>query len=207
MPAIGSLVTFSPNTYIKSSDVNANFSAIVSAFNTSAVLTDLAKTITVAHTFSQGATFSGGTVNFSGATVSNLTANITGNATGSAATVTAAAQPAITSLGTQAHDLLFVDATYDIGKIGATRPRDFFTSRNITAGQDCLAVRHLEHGDAVGGASNANARLAGSLGTLGFFNTASAGIQTVTGSRGSNAALASLLAALSAYGLIVNSSS
>lgn len=104
MPNIGSMVTFSPNTYIKSADVNANFSAIVSAFNTSAVLTDLARTITVAHTFSQGATFSGGTVSFSGAAVTNLTANITGNVTGnvsgSAATVTAAAQPAITSVGT-----------------------------------------------------------------------------------------------------------
>ena len=39
-------------------------------------------------------------------------------------------------LGTNhlAHDLLFVDATYDIGKSGATRPRDFFLSRNATIG-------------------------------------------------------------------------
>lgn len=33
-----------------------------------------------------------------------------------------------------AHDLKFVDATYDIGKSGATRPRDFFLSRNATIG-------------------------------------------------------------------------
>ena len=31
-------------------------------------------------------------------------------------------------------DLLFVDATYDIGKSGATRPRDLFQSRNATIG-------------------------------------------------------------------------
>lgn len=33
-----------------------------------------------------------------------------------------------------AHDLKFVDATYDIGKSGATRPRDLFLSRNATIG-------------------------------------------------------------------------
>lgn len=33
-----------------------------------------------------------------------------------------------------AHDLKFVDATYDIGKSGATRPRDLFLSRNFTLG-------------------------------------------------------------------------
>lgn len=33
-----------------------------------------------------------------------------------------------------AHDLLFTDATYDIGKTGATRPRDGFFSRNMTIG-------------------------------------------------------------------------
>ena len=33
-----------------------------------------------------------------------------------------------------AQDLLFVDATYDIGKSGASRPRDLFQSRNATIG-------------------------------------------------------------------------
>lgn len=32
------------------------------------------------------------------------------------------------------HDLKFVDATYDVGKSGATRPRDGFFSRNVTVG-------------------------------------------------------------------------
>jgi hypothetical protein len=31
-------------------------------------------------------------------------------------------------------DLLFVDALYDIGKTGASRPRDLFLSRNETVG-------------------------------------------------------------------------
>lgn len=31
-------------------------------------------------------------------------------------------------------DLLFTDATYDIGKTGATRPRDLFASRNVAVG-------------------------------------------------------------------------
>lgn len=42
---------------------------------------------------------------------------------------------------------------------------------------------------------------------IGFFATSPAAKQTVTGSRGGNAALASLLTALAAYGLITNSSS
>lgn len=33
-----------------------------------------------------------------------------------------------------AHDLKFTDATFDIGKSGATRPRDLFISRNATIG-------------------------------------------------------------------------
>lgn len=37
----------------------------------------------------------------------------------------------LTALG---HDLKFTDATYDIGKSGATRPRDGFFSRNLTVG-------------------------------------------------------------------------
>lgn len=44
-------------------------------------------------------------------------------------------------------------------------------------------------------------------GTVGFNNTAPIAKPTVTGSRGSNAALASLLTELANYGLIINSSS
>lgn len=38
--------------------------------------------------------------------------------------------------GTLAGDLKFTDATYDIGKAGATRPRDGFFSRHVTVGGD-----------------------------------------------------------------------
>jgi hypothetical protein len=38
-----------------------------------------------------------------------------------------------------AHDLKFTDATYDIGKSGATRPRDLFLSRNLTVGGGQIA--------------------------------------------------------------------
>jgi hypothetical protein len=37
-------------------------------------------------------------------------------------------------------DLLFVDATYDIGKAGATRPRDLFLSRDETVGGTLLVT-------------------------------------------------------------------
>ena len=49
------------------------------------------------------------------------------NAGGTALEATAA-------LPTLQGDLLFTDATYDIGKSGATRPRDGFFSRNVTIG-------------------------------------------------------------------------
>jgi hypothetical protein len=51
--------------------------------------------------------------------------------------------------GTMAGDLKFIDATYDIGKSGATRPRDGFFSRNVTLGGLLL----------MGGATSGNAAL------------------------------------------------
>lgn len=39
-----------------------------------------------------------------------------------------------------AHDLKFTDASYDIGKSGATRPRDLFLSRNATVGGTVTAT-------------------------------------------------------------------
>lgn len=52
----------------------------------------------------------------------------------SAGTFTSALSIATTGAATFAGDLLFTDATYDIGKSGATRPRDGFFSRNMTIG-------------------------------------------------------------------------
>jgi len=60
----------------------------------------------------------------------------------------------------------------------------------------------------VGAASTSAAYVAGASGSLQFFGTTGAVTkQTVTGSRGGNAALASLLTALANYGLITNSTS
>lgn len=42
-----------------------------------------------------------------------------------------------------AHDLKFTDATYDIGKSGATRPRDGFFSRDVTVGRDAVVAGTL----------------------------------------------------------------
>lgn len=90
MALIPALVVFAPGTKIKSAEANSNFDAIKTAFNTSAVLTDVARTINVAHTFN--------------------------------------------------NDILFTDASFDIGKTGATRPRDGFFSRNVTAGTAFLGA-------------------------------------------------------------------
>lgn len=64
MPLIGALIDFTPLSTARSSDVDANFAAIRTAFNDSAVLTDVGRIISVTHvwnalqTFNQGATFS-----------------------------------------------------------------------------------------------------------------------------------------------------
>jgi hypothetical protein len=44
---------------------------------------------------------------------------------------------------TMSQDLLFTDATYDIGKTGATRPRDLFMSRNLTVGGTTAITGHV----------------------------------------------------------------
>jgi hypothetical protein len=63
------------------------------------------------------------TLNASGATTLDGTVAL-GNASGDLITVP----------GTINSNLLFTDATYDIGASGATRPRDMFLSRNLTVG-------------------------------------------------------------------------
>lgn len=80
-----------------------------------------------------------------------------------------------------AHHLLFVDATYDIGASGATRPRDFWLSRNarlggtltvdgvttLTGAATLTAAAVLNHADSTvkAGASTETAKLAGIINT------------------------------------------
>lgn len=85
-----------PLAPVPSVGFNNNFTEIATKFNTYAVQTDVAKVITVGHTWNASQTFAAGLL-------------LQG-------------------------DLLFTDALYDIGKAGATRPRDLFLSRSLTVG-------------------------------------------------------------------------
>lgn len=62
MAEIGTLNSFYPNTTIQSSQVNANFDDIKAAFNSYAVLTDVAKLITATHNWDAAQDFAAGTV-------------------------------------------------------------------------------------------------------------------------------------------------
>lgn len=80
-------------------------------------------------------------------------------------------------IASNGHFLAGSDNSIDIGAAGATRPRDLHLGRHLNIG-----------------------------GNVGFYATAAQAKQTVSGSHGSNAALQSLLTALSTIGLITNSS-
>lgn len=106
--------------------------ADISVANTSSALSgktlllgDTDATITALHSYSRSssAPFA---VNSGAAAVANLDADKVDGIEG-----TALLQK---SGGTMTGDLLFTDASYDIGKSGATRPRDIFASRNAVVG-------------------------------------------------------------------------
>lgn len=75
-------------------------------------------------------------------------------------------------------------------------PTDTFTATNKRQTGNFLPL--------AGGELSGNLKIDGQVG---FYNTSATAQQTVTGSRGSNAALTSLLTALATIGLIINSSS
>lgn len=127
MALIPTLVAFSPGTVILSADVNSNNTAIRDAFNGTAVLTDVAKTITVSHTISADpgliltaavSRIVGGATSFAIRNAANSLDNLlvtdagavtfrstvggitTLTATTLAGTLSTAAQPNVTSLGT-----------------------------------------------------------------------------------------------------------
>lgn len=91
--------TFTTGQTITAASHNANNTAISTEYNAHAVQTDVAKTITVTHTFTPVQTFSGGltsagAINAAGQAVSGnftgpLTGAVTGNVTGNASTATA----------------------------------------------------------------------------------------------------------------------
>jgi hypothetical protein len=107
-----------------------------------------------------------------------------------------------------AQDLLFFDATYDIGKPGASRPRDLFQSRNATIGGtlDVTGATTLSSTLGVTGATT----LSSTLGVTGAATLASTlavtGVTTLTG--GLNTPLTvpnggTGVATRTAYGVIV----
>lgn len=71
---------FSPQTRIKSSDVNADLNAIVTEYNAHAVTTDAAKTVTASHTFSGSQSFTGGLTALVANTFSGTTASLANGA-------------------------------------------------------------------------------------------------------------------------------
>lgn len=89
-------------------------------------------------------------------TIATFTAGLVGNLDGTAqfamadkngATrryTLAQVRPVINDATARVADLLFTDATYDIGKSGATRPRDGFFSRNLTVGARVYAASHFQ---------------------------------------------------------------
>lgn len=76
MPIINPLNTFSPGTDILSAEVNANFNAIRNAFNASAVLTDVARTVAARHTLAAGVDVTGGGVGVAGGGVQVSDGNV-----------------------------------------------------------------------------------------------------------------------------------
>ena len=76
MPQIGVLNSFTNGTVVDAGPHNANWTDVKSAFNTSAVLTDVAKTVAVTHTWTASQTFTGGAT--FGAAISGTTASFTG---------------------------------------------------------------------------------------------------------------------------------
>jgi hypothetical protein len=72
MAAVGTLVSFSPSTVIRSADVNQNFTDLKTAINT-AVFTDTVCTIAVSHVFSAVQKFADGAVGAPGITFNSDT--------------------------------------------------------------------------------------------------------------------------------------
>lgn len=117
-------------------------------------------------------------------------------------------QPAVSGVDTDACNIWHANAAQSVGGIG-------LPSGNILSFDDATGTRaqgntYLTYNS---GASELQAVvdgteiIAATSNAIGFYNTAPTTKQTVTGSRGGNAALQSLLTALSNLGLIVDSSS
>jgi len=111
-----------------------------------------------------------------------------------------------------AHDLKFVDATYDIGKSGATRPRDLFLSRNATIGGLLTVTGFGPHqfsatgnGDNILTVANGSAGAAARAVLLATSDAASGGVY-VYGSGVVGSAGTTLLIGTGAAGIVISAS-
>ncbi len=132
--AISLTYTFSAGTRILSSQVNSNFSTLSTRAldKTGDTMTGDLKFTDASYDIGKSGATRPRDIFASRNAVIGGTLGVTGVATFTAAPVFSA------GLGTLTGDLLFTDATYDIGKTGATRPRDFFASRNSEIGGTML---------------------------------------------------------------------
>jgi hypothetical protein len=126
-------LTDADNAYSSSEATEIGIAVSAIAINTSG-------TIRLAGEVSTAGAVVLGTVYYASATAGELTSSSPTNSrtvgiAQSTSTLLLNANTAVTGIPNPiTQDLLFTDNTYDIGKSGATRPRDFFQSRNATIG-------------------------------------------------------------------------
>lgn len=160
MPQIGVLNSFTNGTVVDAGPHNANWTDVKSAFNTSAVLTDVAKTVAVTHTWTASQTFTGGAT--FGAAISGTTASFTGALSGliAAASITsgnidsarlAGAYSGITGVGTLLS--LAVSGAVTLSSTLAVGSNGDLTGLTVTNATQSAAVR-LNTANANAGARN-----------------------------------------------------
>lgn len=103
------------------------------------------------------------------------------------------------SLDLEAAGADLIISNWSVGNFTGTQ-RSYF--RLSSDAQNVQVAGKVEFVDALYGTTNHT--LDGAANTVGFFGTAAAAKQTVSGSRGGNAALGSLLTALAAYGFVTD---
>ena len=181
---------------------------LVTINKSSGLLTALfAVTATGLLTASAGATIaSGQTLTLTGATVAGTPTW----SSSQAITLSTAAQPNITSVGTLTS--LSVGAITSTGLLKTTLTSQQLAlhyDANNHCGVSVSSAGVVTIAATAGGVAGSGTIILGTStnNVLGFYGDAGTGQPTITGSRGGNAALESLLAALAAFGLIVDSTS
>jgi hypothetical protein len=107
-------------------------------------------------------------------------------------------------IGSQAGPLVFNNPSGNFKLQQAFNPGDYLTGTAAGDGVILTGAKTVHIGQ---GAGAAILRVGGAAAGIGFFGTTPTAKPTVSGAKGSNAALGSLLAALAAYGLVTDSTS